>query len=103
MYTTNQSPYSKSLKTRSADPGSDPPCPYNGIHYDLKGKTDPRSALLLWGRGHWIREGDVGFCLTACLCVSGAPEEDEFDMFAQTRGSSLADQRKRWDTFTVVL
>nr|XP_029506837.1 target of Myb protein 1-like isoform X3 [Oncorhynchus nerka] len=23
-----------------------------------------------------------------------APEEDEFDMFAQTRGSSLADQRK---------
>ncbi|XP_035620574.2 target of Myb1 membrane trafficking protein-like isoform X2 [Oncorhynchus keta] len=29
-----------------------------------------------------------------CLCASGAPEEDEFDMFAQTRGSSLADQRK---------
>lgn len=29
--------------------------------------------------------------LTSCL----AEEEDEFDMFAQTRGSSLADQRKR--------
>lgn len=29
--------------------------------------------------------------LTLCL----AEEEEEFDMFAQTRGSSLAEQRKR--------
>lgn len=27
--------------------------------------------------------------------VNVAEKEDEFDMFAQTRGSSLADQRKR--------
>lgn len=34
----------KYLKRRSADPGLGPPCQHNLIYYDLKGKTDPRSA-----------------------------------------------------------
>lgn len=31
----------------SADLLSDPTCPHNHIHYDLKDQIDPRSALLL--------------------------------------------------------
>ena len=35
-------------RSRSADLGSGPPRPCNLINYDLKGKTVPRSALLLF-------------------------------------------------------
>ncbi len=34
-------------------------------------------------------------CVCVCVCVS-ALEDEEFDMFAQTRSSSLAEQRKRF-------
>ena len=37
-----------------SDIGSGPPCLYKHFHYCLKGKTDPRSVLLLWDT-LWIR------------------------------------------------
>lgn len=35
------------FQSRGADLGSDSPFPFACIHYDLKGKADPRSSLLL--------------------------------------------------------
>ena len=42
----------------SANLGSGQPCPYDRTHYDLKGKTDPRSALpLLTTRSRFMNMG----------------------------------------------
>lgn len=38
----------KAFQSGSADWGSGPRCPYDVIDYDLKGKIDPVSAILLW-------------------------------------------------------
>lgn len=43
----------------SADLGSGTTCPYNRIHYDVKGKSDPLSALLLWDDSLWIQRESV--------------------------------------------
>lgn len=45
----------KSSQCKSADLGSGTTCPYNRIHYDLKGKSDPLSALQLWDDSLWIQ------------------------------------------------
>lgn len=37
----------KASQSRSAELVSGPSCPYNLINYDLKGKTDPKLALVL--------------------------------------------------------
>lgn len=47
-------PQHNDLETDSlcTDLGSDPPCPWSLIHYNLKGKPDPKSALVFWDLIH---------------------------------------------------